>query len=295
MADKQILGFIGTGVMGAGMASHLLSAGHELHVYNRTKSKASALTASGALWEDSPALVAAKCDIVFTIIGFPKDVEEVYLGAEGLLANAKKGALLVDMTTSSPKLARKIWEEGKKRGIGVLDAPVTGGDKGAAEGTLTIMAGGEDEDFARAKPYFELMGKNICHMGAAGAGQCTKLVNQIALAGSMTGMCEGLGFAKAAGLNLERVFEAISTGGASSRSLINYTPRILNGDFEPGFFIKHYIKDMNLAAEEADELEVDLPGVELARELYCELADAGLEDKGTQALYLLYDPDAMPM
>lgn len=290
MSSKEIIGFIGTGVMGASMAGHLRAAGYELHVHNRTKSKAEPLIAAGAVWEDSPTSVAAKCDVIFTIIGFPKDVEETYFGVNGLLAGAKKGALLVDMTTSSPNLAKKIWQECKKRGIGALDAPVTGGDKGAREATLTILVGGDAEDFARAKPYFDIMGKNIHHMGDAGAGQCTKLVNQITLAGTMTGMCEGLAFAEAAGLDLEQTFSAISTGAASSTSLVNYGPRILRGDYEPGFFIKHYIKDMKLAAEAAEEIGAEIPGMELALDLYSELADAGLEEKGTQSLYLLYAP-----
>lgn len=293
MSDKQVLGFIGTGVMGSSMAGHLLAAGYELHVYNRTKSKTDALVSKGAVWEDSPAAVAAKCGVIFTIIGFPKDVEDVYLGENGLLANAKKGALIADMTTSSPKLARRIWEEGQKRGVGILDAPVTGGDKGAREGTLTIMVGGDERDAERARPFFDIMGKNVRYMGKAGSGQCTKLANQVAIAGSMTGMCEALAFAKAVGLDQRAVFEAISTGAAGSASMTNYGPRILSGDFEPGFFIKHYVKDMNLAAAAAEEAEAETPGLELALELYNELADAGLGDKGTQALYLLYDPEAL--
>lgn len=293
ISDRQVIGFIGTGVMGASMAGHLLAAGHELHVHNRTKSKAEALVAAGAVWEESTADVAAKCEIIFTIIGFPKDVEETYLGAGGVLANAKKGALLVDMTTSSPKLAVKIWREGRRSGVGVLDAPVTGGDKGAKAATLTIFVGGTAKDFTRAKPCLELMGKNILHMGAAGAGQCAKLANQITIAGTMTGMCEGLAFAKAAGLDQRQVFEAISTGAAQSASLLNYGPRILGGDFEPGFFIKHYIKDMKLAIAAAEDAGAEVSGMELALELYQELADAGFENKGTQALYALYDPEAL--
>lgn len=293
MSDKQILGFIGTGVMGASMAGHLLGAGYEVHVFNRTKSKSDALIAKGAIWEESPAEIASKCDVIFTIIGFPKDVEDVYLSENGLLANAKKGALIADMTTSSPKLAREIWKEGSKRGIGILDAPVTGGDRGAREGTLTIMVGGEKQDADRAKPYFDIMGKNVCYMGKAGAGQNTKLANQIAIAGSMIGMCEAMAFAKAAGLDQQTTFDAISSGSAGSTSMTNYGPRVLNGDFEPGFFIKHYIKDMKLAVEAAEEVDADTPGLELALELYRELADAGFEEKGTQALYLLYDPDVM--
>lgn len=293
MSDKQILGFIGTGVMGANMAGHLLGAGHEVHVFNRTKSKSDALIANGAVWEDSPAAVAAKCDVIFTIIGFPKDVEDVYLGENGLLANAKKGALIVDMTTSSPKLARKIWEEGHKRGISIVDAPVTGGDRGARDATLTIMVGGEKQDADRAKPYFDIMGKNVCYMGKAGAGQSTKLANQIAVAGSMIGMCEAMSFAKAAGLDPQTTLDAISSGSAGSASIKNYGSRILSGDFEPGFFIKHYIKDMKLVVDAAEEIAAEVPGLELVLELYSELADAGFEDKGTQALYMLYDPDTM--
>lgn len=290
MSGKQILGFIGTGVMGASMAGHLLAAGHELHVYNRTKNKADALVTAGAVWESSPADVAAKCNIVFTIIGFPKDVEEIYLGEKGLLASAKKGAMLVDMTTSSPKLAKEIWEEGKKRGVRILDAPVTGGDTGARNATLTIFVGGTAKDFAYAKPYFDVMGKNICHMGKAGAGQCMKLANQTALAGAMMGMCEGLAFAKASGLDQQQVLDALASGSAGSTSIVSYGPRILRGDFEPGFFIKHYIKDMKLAVKAAEEADVDVPAIELALELYSELADAELENKGTQTLYALYDP-----
>lgn len=293
MSDKQILGFIGTGVMGASMAGHLLAAGHELHVYNRTKSKTDALVAAGAIWEESPAEIATKCDVIFTIIGFPKDVDKVYLSANGLIENAKKGALLVDMTTSSPKLAHKIWETGQRHGICILDAPVTGGDTGARNATLTIFVGGAAADFQRVKPYLEAMGKKVCHMGGAGAGQCMKLANQTALAGSMMGMYEGLAFAKASGLDQHQVLDALGSGSAASASMAGYGPRILGGDFQPGFFIKHYIKDLKLATEAAEESSIDIPAVELALELYNELADAGLENMGTQALYALYDPDVL--
>ena len=195
------------------------------------------------------------------------------------------------MTTSSPKLAERIWEAGRKKGISVLDAPVTGGDKGAREAKLTILAGGEKKDFERALPYFRLMGTNIVHMGKAGCGQYAKLVNQITLAGTMTGMCEGLAFAKGCGLDQKEVLEAISGGAAGSWSLTNYGPRILNGDFDPGFFVKHYIKDMKLAEEAADEMALDLPALSLTRELYEEISEGGLGDYGTQSLYCLYDPD----
>lgn len=291
MSDRNIVGFIGTGVMGSSMAGHLLAGGNEVHVYNRTKSKAEKLVEAGAVWEDSPASLAQKCSVIFTIVGYPKDVEEVYLGENGLIESAAKGSLLVDMTTSSPKLAERISEAGRARGISVLDAPVTGGDRGAREAKLTILVGGEKEDFERALPYFSLMGTNIRHMGKAGCGQYTKLVNQITLAGTMTGMCEGLAFAKGCGLDQKEVLEAISGGAAGSWSLTNYGPRILNGDFDPGFFVKHYIKDMKLAEEAADEMALDLPALSLTRELYEEICEGGLGDCGTQSLYCLYDPD----
>lgn len=291
MSDKKILGFIGTGVMGASIAGHLLAAGNEVHVYNRTKERAMPLVDKGAVWEDAPADIAAKCDIIFTIVGFPKDVEEVYLGKKGLVENAKEGAVLVDMTTSSPKLARKIQAAGKKRGVGVLDAPVTGGDKGAREATLTIFAGGDSEDFEKALPYFKMMGRTVKHMGGAGDGQNAKLGNQIVIAGTMTGMCEALAFAKSCGLDLDEFIEAVGGGSAATWSLKNYGPRILKGDFAPGFFIKHYIKDMKLAEEAADEMDLDLPALTVTRELYEELAEGGYENSGTQALYCLYDPE----
>jgi len=291
MSDKDILGFIGTGVMGSSMAGHLLSKGYELHIFNRTRTKAENLIKNGAIWEDSYSELAEKCSVIFTIVGYPNDVEDIYLGKDGLVQKAKTGTLLVDMTTSSPKIARKIWEAGKKRGLSILDAPVTGGDKGAREGTLTIFAGGTEEDFERALPYLKIMGENINLMGGAGSGQNTKLVNQITLAGTMTGMCEGLAFAKACGLDKSKVLDAISGGAAGSWSLANYGPRILKGDFAPGFFVKHYIKDMKLAEEAADEMDLDMPALSLTRELYEEIADGGFDNEGTQALYLLYDPE----
>lgn len=291
MSARDVVGFIGTGVMGSSMAGHLLAGRNEVHVYNRTKSKAEKLIQAGAVWEDSPSELASKCSIIFTIVGYPKDVEDIYLGKNGIIGSAAKGSLLVDMTTSSPKLAGKIWEEARSKGISVLDAPVTGGDKGAREATLTILVGGEKKDFERALPYFRLMGTNIRHMGKAGCGQYTKLVNQITLAGTMTGMCEGLAFAKGCGLDQKEVLEAISGGAAGSWSLTNYGPRILNGDFDPGFFVKHYIKDMKLAEEAADEMELDLPALTLTRELYEEISEGGLGEAGTQSLYCLYDPE----
>ena len=291
MTDKKVLGFIGTGVMGSSMAGHLLAAGYELHIYNRTKERASKLIEDGAVWEENPAEIAKKCDVIFTIVGFPKDVESVYLGKNGLVENAKEGAILVDMTTSSPALARKIERVAKGKGIKVLDAPVSGGDLGAQRGTLTVFVGGDEAVFEEVKPYFEIMGKTIARLGPAGDGQNAKLANQIAIAGSMTGMCEAMSFAKSCGLDVALVLELLSGGAANTWSLSNYGPRILKGDFNPGFYVKHYIKDMKLAEEAAEEMDMELPGLSLARELYEELADAGMGDLGTQALYSFYDPD----
>lgn len=285
----KVIGFIGTGVMGSSMAGHLLDAGYELHIYNRTKTRAEKLIERGAVWEETVADIAKKSDFIFSIVGYPQDVEEVYLGEKGVIANARPKTVIIEMTTSSPKLAQQIYNESKERGLGALDAPVTGGDKGAREATLSILVGGDKDDFERAKPLLEIMGKNIKHMGKAGAGQYTKLVNQIFITGTMTGMCEGLAFAKAHGLDLQQVMEAISNGAAGSWSLSNYAPRILNGDFEPGFFVKHYIKDMKLAHDAAAENGIQLPALDLTLELYEKLASEGYADKGTQSLYKLYE------
>lgn len=290
MADKKILGFVGTGVMGSSMAGHLLDTGNEVHVYNRSREKAEALIAKGAMWEESPAELARKCDVVFTMVGFPADVEEIYLGRDGLLAVAKEGELFVDMTTSSPKLAKKLYTIAKERRAGMLDAPVTGGDRGAREATLTIFVGGDKVDFQTALPYFQIMGRVVKHMGGAGNGQNAKLANQIVITGTMTGMCEALAFAKSCGLDLDEFIEAAAGGSASTWSLKNYGPRILKGDFAPGFFIKHFIKDMKLAEEAADEMGLDLPALSVTRGLYEEVAGGGYADSGTQALYCLYDP-----
>jgi 3-hydroxyisobutyrate dehydrogenase len=291
LSEKKVIGFIGTGVMGASMAGHLLKSGCELHVYNRTKAKADKLIEGGAIWEENPAEVAKACDVVFTIIGYPADVEKVFLGKEGLIENAKAGALLVDMTTSSPKLARELYEAGKKRGVKVMDAPVTGGDKGARDAKLTIFAGGDKADFEEVLPLLKVMGENIEHMGEAGAGQVAKLVNQTVIAGTLTGMAEGLALAKAAGLDRAKIVDLVGSGSGGTWSISNYGPRILKGDFNPGFFIKHFIKDMRLAEETADELGMEIPALSLTRELFCELEDAGMDDLGVQALYCLYDPE----
>ncbi|HRU06036.1 MAG TPA: NAD(P)-dependent oxidoreductase [Candidatus Brocadiia bacterium] len=285
--DENI-GFIGTGVMGASMAGHLLQAGKKLSVFSRTRAKAEPLLSRGAAWADSPAALAKTCDVVFTIVGFPKDVEEVYLGASGLVANMRPGALLVDMTTSRPDLAVRIASAAAEREGQAIDAPVSGGDKGAREATLTIMVGGGREAFDRALPLLQIMGKNIVHQGPAGSGQHCKMCNQIAIACNMIGVCEAMAYARKAGLDPENVLKSIGAGAAASWSLSHLAPRMLKGDFAPGFYVKHFIKDMSIAAESADQMALDTPGLDLALALYRKLAAQGGEDSGTQALCKLY-------
>ena len=282
------IGFIGLGVMGRSMAKHLRHAGHDLIVYNRTKSRADEVLALGAKWADSPDNVARAADIVITMVGYPRDVEEVYFGSSGLIENANPGALLIDMTTSTPSLAVRIADACAKRGIGALDAPVSGGDVGAREARLTIMVGGTQGDFDRALPAFQIMGKNINLMGGPGAGQHTKMCNQIAIASGMLGVCEALAYAKGAGIDQTKMIETISTGAAASWSLSNYGPRIIKGDFAPGFYVKHFIKDMEIALQSAAEMGLEVPGLKLALEMYRKLVDEGGADLGTQALYRLY-------
>ena len=285
---KPILGFIGTGVMGVSIAGHLLNAGYTLHLYNRTQSKAQPLLERGAVWQESPAALAPHCDVIFTMVGFPADVEATYLGKTGLLKTAKAGTLLVDMTTSKPSLAAKITEAAEKIGCMALDAPVSGGDIGAREARLSIMVGGTAEAFQKAKPFFEIFGKQISHMGGAGMGQHTKMSNQIAIASNMMGVCEALTYAKKSGLNPEQVLEAISAGAAGSHSLNSLAPRILKEDYSPGFYMKHFIKDLKIAIESADEMGLHLPSMRFVCHLYEKLADAGYENEGTQALIRWY-------
>jgi len=287
--DNAFIGFIGTGVMGKSMAGHLLKAGYRLAVHNRTKSKAEELIHQGAEWKDSVADIARECNVIITIIGYPKDVEEAYLGKNGIINNAKEGSYLVDMTTSTPSLAKKIYEEASKRKMHALDAPVSGGDVGAREARLVIMAGGDVEVFEAVKPLFELMGRNIVLEGRAGAGQYTKMCNQIAIAGTMIGVCEALAYAKKAGLDPSTVIKTIETGAAGSWSLSNYGPRIVAGNFSPGFYIKHFIKDLNIALESAKDMGMWIPGTELVRSMYQKAAEEGEENSGTQALYKLLD------
>ncbi|MEH7463687.1 NAD(P)-dependent oxidoreductase [Bacillus thuringiensis] len=290
---KQLLpptsiGFVGTGVMGKSMVRHLLKAGYTVYVYNRTKEKTADLIEEGAHWCDSPKEIAKTVDVVMTMVGYPHDVEEVYFGANGILTHAKQGTITIDFTTSTPTLAKRIYEEGKSKGIYVLDAPVSGGDIGAKEGRLAIMIGGDEEVYKACLPLFELLGKNIMLQGKAGSGHHTKMCNQIAIASNMLGVCEALAYAKKAGLHPEKVLQSISTGAAGSWSLSNLAPRMLQGDFEPGFYVKHFMKDMNIALAEAEELGLSAPGLTLARELYEQLMQDGEENSGTQALYKQY-------
>ena len=286
MGEK--IGFIGTGVMGSSMVHHLLNAGHEVHVYNRTKKKAEPLIEAGAIWQDSPAEVTKQTNVVITIVGYPTDVEATYFGEKGILNAAKSGDILIDMTTSQPSLAVKIYEAAKDKGMAALDAPVSGGDKGAQNGTLTTMVGGDLVAFDKVKPILDTFSGKVMLQGPAGSGQHTKMANQIMIAGTMTGMTELMVYAKAAGLDVARVIEQVGSGAAGNWSLANYSPRILTDDYTAGFFVKHFIKDLKIALEEAEKLGVHLPGTKLAKELYERLADKGFEDAGTQALIKLW-------
>ena len=282
------IAFVGTGVMGQGMVANLLKAGHEVTVYTRTKAKADGLLVLGAKWASSPAESARGTDIAISMVGYPNDVEEVWRGPQGFMSSAKPGCVLIDMTTSSPALARSLAAEAAAKGFGPLDAPVSGGDRGAREGTLTIMAGGAQQDFDFAQPVFAAMGKTIVLQGAPGTGQLCKLANQIGIASGMIAMAEALAFARATGLNLETTLRSISGGGASSWALLNLAPRVLKGDFAPGFYVKHFVKDIGLALDVCREQKVSLPGLELAAKLYTEVVAAGEGDAGTQALARLY-------
>lgn len=287
MAQK--IGFIGTGVMGASMAGHLMKAGHELMIYNRSPEKARELIQSGAYWCPTLASIARQADIVITMVGFPQDVETIYQGDQGLIASAMPGAILVDMTTSCPKLAIQLAETGKSRNIEVVDAPVSGGDIGAREARLSIMAGASESAFKRCLPIFEKLGRIIVHQGPPGSGQHTKMCNQIAIASGMIAVCEALIYARKSGLDPEKVLKSIESGAAGSWSLTNLAPRILNGNYSPGFFVKHFVKDMTIALESAHNMGLDLPGLELALRSYRRLMDTGSADCGTQSLYRLYE------
>jgi 3-hydroxyisobutyrate dehydrogenase len=292
IAPGATIGFVGTGVMGRSMAGHLMDAGYTLRVHNRTRAKAEPLVERGAVWCDSPGETARGASAVITMVGYPADVEQVYLGDGGLVASAAPGMLLIDMTTSSPVLAIRVAEAAATAGVHVLDAPVSGGDVGAREARLTIMVGGDAGAFEDAEPLLRVMGPNVVLQGGPGAGQHTKMSNQLAIAGCMLGVCEAMAYAEAAGLDPARVLTSIGSGSAASWSLANYTPRMLSGDFAPGFYVKHFIKDMRIALDSSRELGIDLPGLELVLALYERLAERGGAEMGTQALYLLYKEHA---
>ena len=287
--ESTKIGFIGTGVIGNPMASHILKEGYELYVYNRTSAKTQSLVASGAHACDSPGSVAEMCDIIFAIVGFPKDVENVFLGSNGIVEKAKPGSVIVDMTTSTPDLAKKIASVAIKKGLHSLDAPVSGGDVGAKSGMLSIMVGGKKEIFNRVLPLFELMGSNVVYQGSAGSGQHTKMANQIGIASSMLAMCESLTYAKAAGLDQKTVLKSISSGAAGSWSLTNLAPRILRDDYEPGFFVRHFIKDMQIAIDSSEAMGIPIPGLKVAKAKFDQIADQGLDNKGTQAVIKAYE------
>lgn len=288
MPSKPTIAFVGTGVMGRSMAGHLIAAGHPLHVFNRSREKAGALVESGAKWHDSAGAAAAEADVVITMLGFPQDVEQSYLSAGGIVEKARRGAVLIDMTTSSPVLARTIAATAGARGLESIDAPVSGGDVGAREARLVIMAGGDAAAFERAGPILSLMGKNISLHGPAGAGQHCKMANQIAVAVAMVAWCEALAYAKKAGLDPEKVLASISGGAAGGWAMANLAPRALAGNFAPGFYVKHIRKDIGIALSSAREMGLVLPGLDCARALYDRVAEMGWDEMGTQVLYRLY-------
>ncbi len=278
------IGFIGVGVMGAPMVQNLMKKGHELSVYNRTKEKAAGVVAAGAKWCESAGDCAKDQDVVITIVGYPKDVEEVYFAPGGILDSAAPGTVLIDMTTTSPRLSERIYAAAKEKGMTALDAPVSGGDVGAQKGTLAIMVGGDREAFDRMQEVFAAMGTNIRYMGGAGCGQHTKMANQIAISGCIAAVCEAIAYAEACGLKPQEMFDAISTGAAGSWQLTNNGQKIIDGNYAPGFYVKHFIKDMNIALEEAKDRDLPLDVLKLVRDKYDELAAAGGGDEGTQAL-----------
>ncbi|MGD7009025.1 NAD(P)-dependent oxidoreductase [Metabacillus sp. 84] len=287
MAGENVA-FIGTGVMGNSMAEHLMSKGYSLTVYTRTKNKAEDLLEKGAKWADTVKEAVAEAGFVITMVGYPSDVEAIYLDEDGIIDSSQEGAYLIDMTTSKPSLAVKIAEAARSKGLYAIDAPVSGGDVGAKEARLAIMAGGEESAFENCLPLFQAMGNNIVHQGGAGSGQHTKMSNQIAIASGMIAVCEALAYAENSGLNPEQVLKSISTGAAGSWSLSNLAPRMLSNQFEPGFYVKHFIKDMRIAKEESEQFGLPTPGLDLALELFETLENMGEENSGTHALYKLW-------
>lgn len=283
------IGFIGVGVMGGPMVLNLMKKGFDVSIYTRTKSKAEGVIAAGAHWCDTIADCAAGRDVVITIVGYPKDVEEVYFSEKGILNSADKGTVLIDMTTTSPRLSERIYAAAKEKGMTALDAPVSGGDVGAQKGTLAIMVGGDKDAFDKMHDVFAAMGTNIRYQGGAGCGQHTKMANQIAISGCVAAVCEAIAYAKRCGLDPQDMFDAISTGAAGSWQLTNNGQKIINGDYAPGFYVKHFIKDMNIALDEAQARNLDLTVLHMVRDKYDELAAQGGADEGTQALIKVID------
>ena len=292
MSDMSIapgttrIGWIGTGVMGASMCGHLVAKGFQVTLFTRSRDKAESLLEKGASWADSPRAVAEKSDVIFSIVGFPSDVRAVMLGEEGALSGSTEGTTLVDMTTSEPSLAVEIYEAAREKGVHSVDAPVSGGDVGATNGTLSIMIGGDQEVVEALEPCWDAMGQTIVYQGAAGAGQHTKMVNQTLIATNMIGVCEALLYAHQAGLDLPTVMQSVGSGAAGSWSLNNLGPRIIDGNFDPGFFVEHFIKDMGIALDEANKMGLSLPGLALAKQLYLALQAQGHGRDGTHALQL---------
>lgn len=283
------IGFIGTGVMGTGIINNLLKAGNEVTVFNRTKAHAEPVMKNGAHWADSPAQLAKDNDVIMSMVGFPRDVREVYLADNGVMSAVHQGQLLIDMTTSQPSLAAELATLADQKGATMLDAPVSGGDVGAKKGTLTVMVGGDKSTFDQYQQFFTQFGSEVHYFGAAGSGQHAKMANQIMIAGTMTGLVEMLVYAKKAGLNLDDVLATVGGGAAANWSLTNYGPRILKGDYTPGFFAKHFLKDLRIALQEAEKMDLDLPATKTAKHLYELLVDdRGLGDDGTQALVKLW-------
>lgn len=280
------VGWIGTGVMGSSMVGHLMAAGYAATIYNRNRSKAEPLLAKGATWAATPKVLAEQSDVIFSIVGYPKDVREVLLGADGALAGAKSGAILVDMTTSEPSLAVEIAAAANAKGVHSVDAPVSGGDIGAKNAALSIMVGGDKAVVDALLPLFSVMGKTIVHQGPSGAGQHTKMVNQILIATGMIGVCEALLYGYKAGLDLETVLKSVSTGAAGSWSLSNLAPRMMANNFDPGFFVEHFIKDMGIALAESRKMGLSMPGLALAEQLYISVQSRGYGRNGTAALLL---------
>jgi 3-hydroxyisobutyrate dehydrogenase len=285
MADTRV-GWIGTGIMGQSMCGHLLARGYSVTLFSRTRAKAEALLAAGAAWAESPREVAERSDVVLTMVGFPRDVRDVYFGADGVIAGARGGSILVDMTTTEPSLAVEIHAAAKQKGAAAVDAPVSGGDVGARNATLSIMVGGEAAAVAAVRPFFEILGKNIVHQGGPGAGQHAKMCNQIVIAGTMVGVCESLVYGRRAGLDLETMLTSIRSGAAGCWTLENLAPRVLKRNFEPGFLVEHFVKDMGIALEEARRMKLALPGLALVHQLYVALQGQGGGRFGTHALVL---------